>query len=107
MIKQLLVNWKTTSAGLTMIASSSIHLIFQVRGGQADENSWTIAVLAILGGIGLIFAGDSNKSATAAEMKDMKTQMAHVPTAINSGDTTMLAKSIDQPENETKPKVIA
>lgn len=54
-----LANWKTTSAGLTMIAGSVIHLAFRIKAGTADEQSWTIAIGAILGGIGLFAAGDA------------------------------------------------
>ena len=61
-MKNLLVNWKTTSAGLIMISSAVIHLIFQIKGHTADENAWMIAVLATIGGAGLIFAGDSTIS---------------------------------------------
>jgi hypothetical protein len=61
-MKNLLLNWKTTSAGLTMIITSIVHLIFQVRSHEANENAWTIALLATLGGLGLIFAGDSSGS---------------------------------------------
>jgi uncharacterized membrane protein HdeD (DUF308 family) len=58
----LLKNWKTTSAGITMIAGGIIHLGFQIKAGTADENSWTIAVAAIVGGVGLIAAGDASQS---------------------------------------------
>jgi hypothetical protein len=66
MIQQLLKNWKTTAAGVTMISGATIHLIFAVRANTADENSWTIAIGAIIGGLGLMFAGDSNVSEQAA-----------------------------------------
>jgi hypothetical protein len=59
MLKQALNNWKTTSAGLTMIAGAVVHLCFAVKGGTLNENGVTIAVGAILGGLGLIFAGDA------------------------------------------------
>lgn len=45
-----------------MIGASVIHLIFTVRAGTANENSWTIAFGAILTGLGLMFAGDSSQS---------------------------------------------
>ena len=102
MIKNLLINWKTTSAGLTSIAVAIIHLLFQVRSHTADESAWTVAVLAILTGLGFLFAGDSNKSAPKSDMDAMKQQIAQVPNAINSGDTAMLSKTIDQPQ--PKPK---
>lgn len=61
MIKNALNNWKTTSAGLTMIIGSAVHLVFAVKGGTANENTWTISLTAICGGIGLIYAGDAAK----------------------------------------------
>ena len=62
-IQNLLANWKTTSAGLTMIVGSTVHLIFQVRAGTANENTWTISLTAIIGGIGLLVAGDASAPA--------------------------------------------
>lgn len=60
MIKNLINNWKTTSAGLLMIIGSIVHLVFAVREKTADENTWTISLTAIVGGIGLIVAGDAS-----------------------------------------------
>ena len=105
MMKTLLINWKTTSAGLTMIATSTIHLVFQIRAHEANENSWTIAILAILGGLGLMFAGDANKSATTTDLEHVQKQIKEVPGAITSGDTTMLTKAMAKdPNAPTDPK---
>ena len=73
MIKQLLQNWKTTSAGLVMIVGSVIHLVFAVRAGNATEGVWTASLTAILAGIGLIFAGDSAQS--AKQVQDAKQEI--------------------------------
>lgn len=62
MIAHLLASYKTTSAGLATILTAIIHLIFQVRAHTADENAWTVALLAVLGGLGLMFAGDASQS---------------------------------------------
>jgi len=62
-------NWKTTSAGLIMIIGSTVHLIFSIRSGSGDEATWTVALTAIVGGIGLIFAGDSGASVQTASVK--------------------------------------
>ena len=62
MIQNLIANWKTTGAGLTMIIGSAVHLVFSVRDGSANENTWTISLTAIVGGVGLIFAGDASQS---------------------------------------------
>lgn len=62
MIKNLLASWKTTSAGLIMIIGSAMHLIFTVKDGTANENTWTVSLSTIVGGLGLIFAGDASNS---------------------------------------------
>lgn len=59
-MKKLLSNWKTTSAGLTLIVGSLVPLIFAVKNGTANENNWTTTILAIIGGCGLMFAGDAS-----------------------------------------------
>ena len=63
-MKALLQNWKTSSTGVIMVAGAIIHLAFQIHAKTANENSWTLAVSAIVGGIGLIFAGDAAASVT-------------------------------------------
>lgn len=80
MIKNLLANWKTTSAGLAMIISSTVHLIVAVSKGAADESTWTTSLMGIVGGVGLLAAGDSAVSATKGE----------VAKAIDTGDTSIL-----------------
>jgi len=82
MINNLLQNWKTTSAGLIMIAGSVIHLVFSVRAGTANENTWTIAITAIIGGIGLLLAGDAAASVQKSDMVppvDTKAKPADTP----------------------------
>lgn len=45
-----------------MIIGSVVHLVFAVKEHTANENTWTVSLTAILGGIGLIFAGDASNS---------------------------------------------
>lgn len=78
MIKNLVTNWKTTSAGLTMIVGSVVHLVFSVKSGSANENTWTIALTAMIGGIGLLLAGDASVSV-------QKTDSGMVETQTNAG----------------------
>lgn len=66
-MKKLFQNWKTTSAGLTLIGGSIIHLVFSVLHGTADEQTWTLTLGAIVGGVGLMFAGDAGKSLSKEE----------------------------------------
>ena len=53
-------SWKTTSAGITMIVSGIIGFYFAYKTGNVNEGTITGSVTAILGGIGLILAKDSN-----------------------------------------------
>ncbi len=63
----LLKNWQTTSVGLTMIIGSVVHLVFASKAGTATEGVWTASFTAIVGGAGLILAGDAKASAQAHE----------------------------------------
>ncbi len=75
MIQNLLANWKTTSAGLGMAAAAIIHLAFMVKAGTANENAWTTAILSVIGGVGLVAAGDAGKSATKEELAKTKEEI--------------------------------
>ena len=61
-MKRLLDNWKTTSAGLVMISGAVIHLVFQLRAHAASEADWNATFIAVMGGVGLIAAGDASQS---------------------------------------------
>jgi hypothetical protein len=65
MIKNLAASWKTTSAGIVMIVGSVVHLIYSYKSAADPEALWNTAVLGILAGLGLLFAGDSSQSAPA------------------------------------------
>jgi hypothetical protein len=53
-------NWKTTSAGILAIVGGIVRLYFAVKAGNVSEESVITTVTAILTGIGLILAKDSN-----------------------------------------------
>jgi hypothetical protein len=96
-MKNLLQNWKTTAAGLTIIIGSVVHLVFAVRLGHADENTWTVSLTSILAGLGLMFAGDASASAQShtesqAQIAELQLRSNIVPNAIESGDTSVLRK---------------
>ena len=93
-IQNLIRNWKTTSAGLTMIAGSIIHLVFKLLAHSSDEATWNITVIGIIGGMGLILAGDASASADAKQVETMQRQMAAVPEAIDTGNTEQLKKTV-------------
>lgn len=59
-----------------MIAGSVVHLVFSVR----NENTWTAAIIAIVGGIGLLLAGDATASV-------QKVDVAPVDSAVKPADT--------------------
>jgi hypothetical protein len=96
MIKNLLTNWKTTSAGLGMIATAVIHLVFAIRKGSADESLWTTTFLAVMGGAGLVAAGDA-----ATSQKQVEETKAQVKEAIETGHTEILVAKPAPPETVT------
>lgn len=66
-----------------MIIGSAVHLVFAVRGGRADENTWTVSLLAIVGGMGLVFARDSQASSefikkTNGKFESLQNEVAQV-----------------------------
>lgn len=96
-MKNLLKNWKTTSAGVTMIVTAVVHLVFTHK--TADENTWTVSLLAVVGGIGLMFAGDSSQS-----QKDMVVMKDMTASAVETRDTTELRKDEVKPTPESAEK---
>ena len=57
-MKNLAKNWKTTSAGVVMIIGAIVRLA--VHEGTFSEELIMGAVIAVVGGIGLIVAKDGN-----------------------------------------------
>ena len=57
-------NWKTTSAGIILIASSLVGLYFKIKSGEVSEVVVTGALTGIIGGIGLIYAKDAGVTGT-------------------------------------------
>lgn len=55
-------SWKTTSAGIAAIVGGLVALYFAYKNGNLNEATVTTTVTAILGGLGLIFARDNDKS---------------------------------------------
>ncbi len=98
MIKNLFTNWKTSSAGVTMIALAIVHLIYEIIQGSANETTWTRAITATVGGCGLIFAGDA-----AAGQKRTDDLKEDVKTAMNTGDTSILDKKPEEPTTKGTP----
>jgi hypothetical protein len=55
-----LKSWKTTSTGIVMIAGGITRLLFAIKSGNYTEEAIMTTITAVLTGIGLIFAKDSN-----------------------------------------------
>lgn len=53
-------NWKTTSTGIIAIISGIVGLYFAYKTNNINEASIVGTLTAILTGVGLIFAKDSN-----------------------------------------------
>jgi hypothetical protein len=53
-------NWKTTSAGILAIVGGLARAYFAYQSGQINEEAIMTTATAILTGIGLIMAKDSN-----------------------------------------------
>lgn len=60
MINNLIANWKTTFAGLTMIVGSAVHLVYALHARGLTESDCSASVLAIITGLGFLAAGDAN-----------------------------------------------
>ena len=53
-------SWKTNSAGILMIAGSIISFVFALKSPPVSQEVYMACITGLLGGIGLIFAKDSN-----------------------------------------------
>jgi len=53
-------SWKTTSAGIALIASAVVGVYFAYKGNTLNEQIVMAAIGSLLGGIGLLFAKDSD-----------------------------------------------
>ena len=53
-------NWKTTSAGLTLIIGAVVTIVYSAKAGAVTQEVLMGAVAAVLGGVGLLFAKDSD-----------------------------------------------
>ena len=51
-------SWKTTSAGITVAASSAVGLYMSLKGEHPDANAVTASISGILAGIGFLFTQD-------------------------------------------------
>ena len=69
MLAQMLANWKTTMAGILAILGGIVRLYFAWSAGAFTEEVFMTTASAILGGVGLLFARDSNVTSEASGVK--------------------------------------
>ena len=55
-------SWKTTSLGLAAILGVLVHLGFALKNDTLTEADLTLQIPILLGGLGLIFSRDNNKT---------------------------------------------
>lgn len=80
-IQNAIANWKTTSAGLAMIATGASG--FKTAWQTKDTDGMVRCSGLVLGGAGLIFAGDSGTS--AADIKALHDKIDEITTKIQTG----------------------
>ena len=55
-------SWKTTSAGLLTILGGLTRIAVAIKAGNITEEAVMTTLTAIVGGIGLVFARDNDKT---------------------------------------------
>lgn len=68
MIKQLLNNWKTSAAGLTIVITAVVHMVYAIHNHALSEPDCAGSLIAVVTGLGFVFAGDSSASASASNV---------------------------------------
>ena len=59
-------SWKTTVGGVGMILSGLAIFAEMLKSGNFDGDKVSVAIAAIIGGFGLVFARDNNVSSEEA-----------------------------------------
>lgn len=80
MIKHLFTNWKTTGVGVLLVSGALVEIAYMIiEGNRVEKSEVNTAIAALLGGIGLLAAGDADKSqskeAAKEQMEDTKIMM--------------------------------
>lgn len=100
MIQRLIANWKTTSAGIGMIIVTIIHVYFN---RPITESVLTTGVWGILGGIGLLFAGDAAVSAIAADKNAVAIDKINALGSDPGAEVLSVTPKPLEPPAETRP----
>lgn len=79
-VGRLFANWKTTGTGVILLAGALVDIAFMiVEGKPVTKPEVLTPIIAILGGIGMLAAGDADKSQSKEDakeaMEDTKTMM--------------------------------
>lgn len=101
MFQRLIANWKTTAAGAGMIIGAIVHLIFNQ---PLTEPLVMGGVFAIIGGLGLLFAGDANVSAVASDKNAMAIDKINALGSDPGAETLSVTPKPLEPPAETRPE---
>ena len=100
-VQSMLKNWKTTTMGVASILAGTPLIIAAIKARSTDPVAYTPGVTAIVTGLGLLFAGDGDKSASKDDHAALQQQINDTQKAVVSGDTTIITRV--QAENQPKP----
>ena len=100
MFQRLIANWKTTSAGIIMIVGAIVHLFFN---RPLTEPLMMLGVTGIVGGIGLLFAGDANVSAVASDKNAVEIDRINADGPDPGAETLSVTPKPLEPPAETRP----
>jgi hypothetical protein len=92
-LQNLSANWKTSSAGIVLIMTGLIHLVFGLIHKNITEQDFTTTMVSIITGVGLIVAGDASKS--VANHDETLKELDNIKSAMRSGDTSIITKPVD------------
>lgn len=90
MIKNLLVNWKTSAAGVGLIVTSVVALGAALATHTSTQILWSTSIMGIFAGLAALAAGDATASAKAhEETKQLVGDLQNQINAVKSDTTTI------------------
>src|ERR1035437_10767384 len=101
MFQRLIAHWKTTSAGIMLIVGAVVHLFFN---RPLTEPMIMMGVTAVLGGLGLLFAGDANVSAVASDKNAVAIDTINALGSDPGAETLSVTPKPLEPPAETRPE---
>ena len=108
MIKNLLLNWRTSSVGVGLIVTSIVGLAFAIKHDVATELVWTTSIMGVFGGMAALAAGDASVSQKShiksqTQISELQQRSNMTPNAIESGDVSVLRKAPITPASVPPP----